>query len=957
MDGKDPAVVEACANNVVDCIRQVIDVLRSAFPPTNNTIKPNSKQSPLPPLYTQMVEKKVLHQVQVTITKQKTILGREERRTLQSSNLDDERYRLVHDILLPLIQSLFECYTTLDRFPQPQQPIQTKPRSRRAKKPLPPVGMLSLQNYTDVACLLEFTICTSILPHLEPFVLIALEDRLRYHLPKSLAGRIPRPSLAWASQQPLLVMGSDTSKEELIQTASVISNLLLLDRFRPMLLPRHLSDIYAAFFQAEQLMDGNEDRQQLQNSKLYIQLGLNSTRKLDATLQAKTYQTLLLQGTKGPPWMRQRVSPLLTQLACTNLVAIVQVFVPLQEPSMASQRLGRALASSSPQQTKALCRQMGGLLEFSYPSNGEIPASTMAILQTMWAVIQNWPANIVQKELFTCWEQGLLDGTNPKQSPTDVHSTIRRIGALCSFVPPSVDPLSVLQYLFRPHTTIFDQLVRVASMPSVLESTARQDARQTLQWLSKAIYGTKSTDRSGKIGIRGSDLLVAAWVHALTPSTWDLAGNTYCMVSSEVVASSDKKPSSRHPLEKLSVRKKDAAILGIGFVADIITKRADIFMETVVQSCFKSDGQEIHEDESAQKMRGLPSILFRLLLRLYLSRTLNTAAAENFGDRYRLVSIVLLPMLCERCPPEGLLFDDETDAIGLLRLVKLVLLAAMARLESQTETINSMQKKKTIDSSVSNDESAMINYLVQLGNNSTSEDRNKETLSLISDNEQQDDTLLSIASIVLSLLIAVLELGSKLRSLEEEELLKSFLPILQTLAEFTHFHTGSSQLTPQSQDSDAGMADMAGYAMALIASRQAPEKGQTKNDISSPITPMDKLKRSVLQAEEDLQSTQPPIRARGMVSLGRLARGFTGIIPKEKIPLVTEFEESSESEEDPTPFLIQEVLRLSMAALSDSESYVYLAVGSNAKTVILVHPSFSLICFYRPCKQLLLWVI
>ena len=120
---------------------------------------------------------------------------------------------------------------------------------------------------------------------------------------------------------------------------------------------------------------------------------------------------------------------------------------------------------------------------------------------------------------------------------------------------------------------------------------------------------------------------------------------------------------------------------------------------------------------------------------------------------------------------------------------------------------------------------------------------------------------------------------------------------------------------------------------------------------------MDKLKRSVLQAEEDLQSTQPPIRARGMVSLGRLARGFTGIIPKEKIPLVTEFEESSESEEDPTPFLIQEVLRLSMAALSDSESYVYLAVGSNVKTVILVHPSFSLICFYRPCKQLLLWVI
>jgi hypothetical protein len=95
---------------------------------------------------------------------------------------------------------------------------------------------------------------------------------------------------------------------------------------------------------------------------------------------------------------------------------------------------------------------------------------------------------------------------------------------------------------------------------------------------------------------------------------------------------------------------------------------------------------------------------------------------------------------------------------------------------------------------------------------------------------------------------------------------------------------------------------------------------------------MDKLRKMIRQSEEDLESTQPPIRARGMVSLGRLARGYLGILPKETAPLVVELEQAdSPNEDDPIYFLIQGVLRLAMIALSDSESYVYLAVRSAEK--------------------------
>ena len=121
----------------------------------------------------------------------------------------DERSQIVYRVALPLLAALGLCYEILDtvttsstatssRNNNPQttsssshQPFRKSHTS--TKPPPPPIGMLSLQNYTDVACWLEWTIVVGVLscglPH---HVLVPLRDRVRYQLPKALVGRLPQ---------------------------------------------------------------------------------------------------------------------------------------------------------------------------------------------------------------------------------------------------------------------------------------------------------------------------------------------------------------------------------------------------------------------------------------------------------------------------------------------------------------------------------------------------------------------------------------------------------------------------------------------------------------------------------------------------------------------------------------------------------------------------------------------
>ena len=322
--------------------------------------------------------------------------------------ISDERNQVLRDIIFPLLIHLQNCYAILDHAPQPTAPYVSD--SRRKNKPIPSKGMLSLNDYTNVACLLEFVVCTSLLPQMGYYsfldesreidrssAMILAQKRCR-SLPKSLAGRILPQSLTWGihaaadawqgeQQAPddnlRRITMFNQNYNELLQLSHTIGRLVLLDRFRPMLLPRHLDDLFMTLLFLERrkwsldkimkkctdshvenvALDAIEDEKRLRHLQwavLFTPLQLKLTtsmqnptdqtsniefRQIDCREAAFAYRTLLggeagvmmsLQSTdaysthnilKIPPWIRMRLGQCLTKLAQDDLHAVVDVFV------------------------------------------------------------------------------------------------------------------------------------------------------------------------------------------------------------------------------------------------------------------------------------------------------------------------------------------------------------------------------------------------------------------------------------------------------------------------------------------------------------------------------------------------------------------------------------------------------------------------------------------------------
>ena len=343
-----------------------------------------------------------------------------------------------------------------------------------------------------------------------------------------------------------------------------------------------------------------------------------------------------------------------------------------------------------------------------------------------------------------------------------------------------------------------------------------------------------------------------------------------------------------------------------GMISDI-SERADLFVNRILlvlapppppshnnnQTDTSLSSVPEKEPTTTNHLEELPSRVFRYVLRAYLS--------TPSDSRRRLVATILLPTLCEKCSQEQLLFGDGQNSLGLLVLIREVLSEVIVVADSST----------VVDDGQRNDEG-------------------------------HKDILMSVASIVMSMLIAVLELGSKQRSAEEEETLRSFLPILQDMSD------PSRDVPEMAAAERSAMADMASYAMTMIASRnilqEKDQENKESHSSSNLLSTEDKLRKILNEAENDLKSTQPPLRARGMVSLGRLARGFTGSIEIERAPsIIEELDENGNSlDHDEKTFLIKEIVRLAAAALSDEESYVYLAAIQTIVAVGDLYPKHVL---------------
>ena len=1046
-----------------------------------------------------------------------------------SNDFESQREKVMLNIALPLAEVLARWYKIIDDILPTRSRRSLSARNNRHK---PPAGMISVQDYTDIACFLEFIVCTAILPSLvdsredtnsnkytssSETSSSIVEDRIRTKLPKSLAGRIPKNALRWgitttlcidesfntnntvrnrnengdtnsSNNETIRLVASTTSvlkatqKEEhklhlLVLATEALTKLVLLDRFRPMLLPRHVYDIYRGCFRAE-YMASQSDRIQPTNTTItwndtnrikmiidpvyYTALGLShpslsssscpspssipqqfTLNRVNYTLQAIAYQTLLCTSkekhvvggihhmSKSQHWLRQRASSQLTHLATTNengLAAIVSAFVPTTDAlssfgnelmNGAAQRLGRTLVAMTHEQTKMnsnsnnyndrdivksqkqqkqnqkekqiqttmelqgmLCKQLLGLLAVVFPpitttsknkktkldNDVSISPRSMAIIQTAWSVLEHLSNENIEYHIIRPWTQQLIHRSNENahlevtalaSSSMSIHKTIRQLGALCAFPPPY--SAFVLRFLRRIATatnvddcnvhneiqdsSIFGQIYRIAILSSrklsifVSSKPADiyDDAEQALLWLTKNLYaGGVTANKEDK------EQVIVTWLSVLKQTTWDWKGYHYYINTKDSI-------NTTLEIGLYQDRQQTEVIEQFTNMVQSLTERCDFFVSNIVLALAHPSNYETKEknDSLSSRMRDFPSRIFRFLLRCYIldkedelscanDTIKNDKAGDTASSSLKLIATILLPTLCEKCSQEQLLYgDNEENASELLFLIHEVLsnLAVSNRNKFQQECAT------TTDIDSSSKDTDFERCTISTASSGAVE---RMVLELDKDEEHRKEFLSSISSILLSMLITIIELGSTLRSTEEEKILQSFLPTLQSL----------SIITNAGDESVAAMADMAAYAMSLIASRKSSVSSTVNNDFSNQDDQINKLKKSTNaavaddlstwdkyrrildQAEADLGSLHPPIRAKGMVSLGRLARGFQGILASTKessMPSgIQELDESGnavvgEGDNDDATFLIGEILHLSLAALNDEESYVYLA--------------------------------
>lgn len=888
--------LEECVDRVVSSIEKTISVLKNveAFSPINRKRPPLDQVDLVSILEAQGIFQHV----------EETINFVEEKLCIETGitvlNVEDiekdQRSNLIRKVLLPLLESLSTCYRLLDSIPQPPPP--QRPHNKKKKKPPPPRGMLSIQNYTDVAVLLEFTVCTSLLPCLDANVLTSIQDRAQYSLPKSLAGRLSRFSMLWGTA----VIGERDDKLralEVKRTVATISNVVLLDRFRPMLLPRHLADLYAGLFQAEALEGSTRrdaDVDAVYSRLMPVSQGASSADAVDSFSQARSLQTLLLRGTRAPLWLRKRVSNLLTDLATRDLFAIVQVFVISASSSQedmtgATLRLVTALVTiDDDDYYSQICLQLVQLLDVNVE---RMDAAKFAAALTVWAFLDQLPRHRLARDFLPVLAKGMFT-TEPSIS---LHRMVRRIIALFSVIPASHNATSACELVLYPiptnkAMTMFSQLVRIASLTTIEDINIKSDAIVALRMFSSVMERTNFNFKGAKVA--GSDLLSISFLYAITPSRWDIEGYRY-----QIALDGESKETRNLTLLVTNQRHVDEAC-----VLSDVEKRATVIVEEVIG--FLGDNQD-----SATELKNksnMPRSFFQHLL-VTIFAISQEQDMPSYSPNLRLAVMIVLPLLCERCPPETLLLGTSADASGILATFKLILDCTAASVEDtflQSQATNKSEILLGFDKA----RQLFLNIVVQEQHDRT---HGQEEM-----HQELEETLMSTASIALSLLTVMLELGSEQRNPQELALLEATVPSLRVLSSFV---SKSKRQGVEADQLQAEMAEMASHAAALIVSRNAESERELGADQSNHKS----VSMLITEAENEISSDHPAVRAQGVVRLRRLARGYLAErgeqLPSKPMIVEVTVPLSGRSNDE----VLNEILRVSMLTLADSESYVYLA--------------------------------
>jgi len=386
--------------------------------------------------------------------------------------------------MIPLLQSLETSLHALDQLPIQPPPPRGTPR-RKTSPPLPPPGMISIAQYTDIACLLEYYVyfTNTLLHHLptkatnntttttkatttkatkeqENYLPRQLQRRIRTQLPKSLRGRM-FPGVQHFVLPLLLSFSSSPSPSPSSQdvsdrhSISCFANIITHARFRPMLLPRHLSDVYYLEFHHHH----HHHHHHLDNpNKTSSILPQYFPPLIEGTIVATSLQSLLSIH-PPPPWLTHPTSYWLHQLALVDLPSILSVFVH------AAQYIpGKTVETAAMHLSYALIEQ-----ESRTTSSPSPPPPNRPNQRNRRNIIGVSP--LIWKQLMMAMYQ---DDDDPSSS---TKKTTKNLEMAARYVMISILPL-----LSNPQRYIQDIFHWVPSPPSPPSTTTTRRSRTTATW-------------------------------------------------------------------------------------------------------------------------------------------------------------------------------------------------------------------------------------------------------------------------------------------------------------------------------------------------------------------------------------------------------------------------------------------------------------------------------------------
>jgi len=612
---------------------------------------------------------------------------------------------------------------------------------------------------------------------------------------------------------------------------------------------------------------------------------------------------------------------------------------------------------------------------------------------TVWAVIDNSPHHILERFALPMLANGLVPlrsiGTSEKMAINGsdnikrppVRISVRRILSLFSFAPKAslglgkvyhllLLPLQVemkgtteTYYELAGNITVIGQLVRVvaAGEDNVVESSSV--IRDALMALRIVVHGIACGDTAiGVAGVTGQEVIKAlslAFVEAVCINSMDIAGVHYKQILD----------GGKHDVVIDSLEN----VVELEDLAQEMGSRAKVVIVEVVAKLYGSvESTTSVEDTNdvAEQGSDLPSSLFCLLLLIYFCvaessrdvsdkqagfdtlQLLPTFLRRNL-DSVKLAAMSMLPLCCEYCSPVALVLGqtplaskNKAESFGVLAMIQLVITSVASRQQAQLEQMEGNDEISGISPekvNSANGEAACFQcmdytscdlslnssgvYLLRRSENVGIDRKDgAESRPQKGESSEDEETLLSICSIVVSLLVALLELGEERRLPKEEKILSSLLPGLQVLSSPGGRKAGAEDTLSRLESE---IAEMASHAVALIRCRgtgQAAD-GQCRSSVAQKATVQERIR----QAEQDLHSDQPPIRARGVVALRHVARSFDqqfdGSSTSLTKPLIVEIDENMQSNgpNPSTSSILEQLVRLCVETLQDPESYVYLA--------------------------------